>query len=265
MPHLDAELVQSRDEHVFQKRFVPPNLVDLQAMRCEALADCHLGQLWLTDQHVETVAESLHVEHVLVLVAHGRQHLFGHRPTDVRTSSRRGAKAAAEFGRRADLVNFASVHQRHAMAAFGFVEVGRGDQNRQAVGRQVRERIPEFAARHRIDAGRRLVEQQHPRLGHERTRQSELLLHAAAQPAGQPVGEAIQIEHPQVAEAAPLDLVARHAAQVADVAQVLGDGEVGIQTERLRQVPGVRACVSRPAGRRSSATPDVASMTPARI
>ena len=112
------------------------------------------------------------------------------------------------------------VHQRDAMAAFGFVEIRRGHQNRQAVGGQVRERVPEFAARHRIDAGRRLVEQQHARLGHERAGQRQLLLHAAAQPSGQPVGEAVHVEHLQVAMPAAIDLVARHAPQVADVADV---------------------------------------------
>ena len=110
-----------------------------------------------------------------------------------------GAEAAAQLGRRADLLNDAVVHQRDAMAALGLVEVGGGHQNRQPVRREVRQRVPELAPRHRIDAGRRLVEQQHPRLGHERAGERELLLHAAAQPAGQPVGEAVHVEHPQVA------------------------------------------------------------------
>ena len=71
------------------------------------------------------------------------------------------------------------------------------------------ERVPELAARDRIDAGGGLVQQQDARLGHQRAGQRELLLHAAAQPAGQPVGEALHPEHRQVAPAALLDLGAR--------------------------------------------------------
>ena len=57
------------------------------------------------------------------------------------------------------------------------------------------ERVPELAARDGIDAGRRLVQQQDARLGHQRAGQRQLLLHAAAEPAGQPVGEALHPEH----------------------------------------------------------------------
>ena len=73
------------------------------------------------------------------------------------------------------------MHQRDAMAALGFIQIGSGQQDRQPLGGQVRERVPEFAARNRIDARGRLVEQQHPRLRHQRAGQRQLLLHAAAE------------------------------------------------------------------------------------
>ena len=92
------------------------------------------------------------------------------------------------------------------MAALRFIEVRRGDEDRQAVGRQVRERVPELAARYRIDAGGRLIEQQDARLWHERAGERQLLLHAAAQLPGQPVREAVHVEHLQIAVTARCDL-----------------------------------------------------------
>ena len=133
------------------------------------------------------------------------------------------------------------MHQRDAMAAFGFVEIRGRHQNRQPARGQMRQRVPELTPRNRIDAGGRLVEQQHPRLRHQRARERELLLHAPAQPSGQPLGKAIHVEHLQVATSAAVDLVAGHAAEVADVADVLADGEVGIEAERLGQIAGVGA------------------------
>ena len=49
------------------------------------------------------------------------------------------------------------------------------------------EQLPELAPRHRIDAGRRLVEQDHARLVDQRAGERELLLHAARQAVGEPV------------------------------------------------------------------------------
>ena len=113
-----------------------------------------------------------------------------------------GVQALAQFGGRAELPDLAQMHQRDAMAALRFVEIRRGDEDREAVGRQMRERVPEFAARNRIDAGRRLVEQQHLRLRDQRAGQRQLLLHAAAELRGQPVDEAVHVEHVEIAEAA---------------------------------------------------------------
>ena len=59
-------------------------------------------------------------------------------------------------------------------------------------GRPARMRLdqfPELAARQRIDAGRRLVEDQEIGIVHQRAAQAELLLHAAGQLAGRTVDE----------------------------------------------------------------------------
>ena len=59
------------------------------------------------------------------------------------------------------LKELALVHEGDAIAALGFVQVRRGDEDGEAVGREMRQGVPELAARDRIDAGGGLVEQQH--------------------------------------------------------------------------------------------------------
>ena len=113
------------------------------------------------------------------------------------------------------------------------------------VGGEMGERIPELAAGDRIDARGGLVEKQHARLRHQRAGQRELLFHAAAEASGEAVLEAVHVEHAQIAAAALRDFVRRHAAQIADVADVFGDGEIGIETEGLREIAGVRAGFAR--------------------
>ena len=91
------------------------------------------------------------------------------------------------------------MNQRHAMAALGLVEIRRRHHNGESVDGEMRQRVPEFAPRNRIDARGRLIEQQHARLRHQCARQRQLLFHAAAQPPRQPVGEAIHVEHGEIA------------------------------------------------------------------
>src|SRR5215471_14051792 len=105
------------------------------------------------------------------------------------------------------------MHEGDTMAALGLVEIRRRHEHGEALGRELREHVPEFAARYRIDASRRFVEQQNARLRYERTCQCELLLHAAAQLASKAVAEAIEIEEFQVAVRASLQRAPINAAQ----------------------------------------------------
>ena len=57
--------------------------------------------------------------------------------------------------------------------------------------------------------------------------------------------EPVHIEHAQIAASALGDLIGWHAAKIADIADVLRDGEIRIEAERLRQIPGVRASFTR--------------------
>ena len=107
------------------------------------------------------------------------------------------------------------------------------------------EDVPELAPRHRIDAGRGLVEQQDARLRDQGAGERELLLHPSAEPSREPIAEAGHPEHGEVAAAARVDLLSTQAPQLPDVAKVLGDGEILVEAPRLREIAGQLARVAR--------------------
>ena len=72
-------------------------------------------------------------------------------------------------------------------AALGFVHVVRGDEQRDALGGELEQQIPQLAARHRVDAGGRLVEEDDARLVHQRGAEREPLLPAAGEQPGLPI------------------------------------------------------------------------------
>ena len=135
--------------------------------------------------------------------------------------------------------------QSDAMAPLRFIEIRSGNQHGEALTGEVSERVPKLAPRHGIHARRRFIEQQNVRLGNERAHQRQLLLHAAAQLRRQPLGEAVHVEHFQIAGAALVDFRGRNVPQFADVADVFGHAQVGIEAERLREVSGPRTRVAR--------------------
>src|SRR5207244_1699474 len=88
-----------------------------------------------------------------------------------------------------------------------------------------------------VHAGRGLVEEQDARLRDERAGERELLLHAAAQAAGQPSREWGEVEHLEVVASAGLDLRGRYPAELSHVAEVLGHAQIRVEAEALREVP----------------------------
>ena len=81
-------------------------------------------------------------------------------------------------------------------AALGLVEVRGADQHRQALSStSCCDDLPQLAPRQRIDADRRLVEQQQLGRAHQRAGQAELLLHAAGELARRPRGERPEVGH----------------------------------------------------------------------
>ena len=204
------------------------------------------------------------------LAQHDAQRVAGDQRVQHRRILRRapgdGAAAARRHGqaehpaaqRRQELVRrrvgqqLALVQQQHAAAAGGLVEIGGGPDHGHAVGAAFLQHggddRPEFAARQRIDADRRLVQQQQARAGQQRAGQAELLLHAAGQLARQPRGEWRQAGEAQQPRDARGAQIARHGMQVGEQVEVFRDAEVLVQAERLRHIAdrGMhRGCVGR--------------------
>ena len=105
-----------------------------------------------------------------------------------------GPGSRQQLRRRAGGEHVAGVHRHQPVEPGGLLHVGGRHQDAHArpVGPDAVDQLPELAARQRIDAGGRLVEDQEVRVVDQRAAQTELLLHAAGQLAGRPVGEASQ-------------------------------------------------------------------------
>jgi hypothetical protein len=96
--------------------------------------------------------------------------------------------------------------------------------------------LPELAPRQRIDAHRRLVEQQQLGRSHQCAGEAELLLHAARELAGRAIGEAGEVGHRQQPLVALAAFLARYAVQVGVEVEVLLHAQVLVQAESLRHV-----------------------------
>ena len=114
------------------------------------------------------------------------------------------------------------------------------------LGRRARIRVdqlPELPARQRVDAGRRLVEDQKVGIVDQRAAKAELLPHAARELPGRPVGERREPGAVEQLGDAPLPLGAGLPEQSAEKLDVLAHAEVGIEVlaEALRHVGDARA------------------------
>jgi hypothetical protein len=120
------------------------------------------------------------------------------------------------------------------LAALGLVEVGSGEQDRQTVPLQAAQDPPEVAARHRIDAGRRLVH--HQQLGgvDQGAGQRQLLLHAAGEAVRETAAERRQAQAVQQLVAPRPPVV--DAVDGGEEGDVLVDREIAVEREALGQV-----------------------------
>ncbi len=99
----------------------------------------------------------------------------------------------SSFGR-ADGEHPPLVHQRDAVAAFGLIhEVGREEDRDAIIAGEIDQRAPELVARDRIDARRRLVENEHRRPVQHGHCKLQPLLHAERQAFRLGVGHVFQI------------------------------------------------------------------------
>ena len=116
----------------------------------------------------------------------------------------------------------------------GLVEVLRGQQQGHAVGDQLADDVPHADAARRVQAGRRLVEEQHRRAHHEARRQVEPAAHPAAIGASHAVGGVGEVEAVEQLGRPRPRLAAGQAAQPADHHEVLAPGQHLVDGRRLR-------------------------------
>src|SRR6185436_4226063 len=105
---------------------------------------------------------------------------------------------------------------------------------RDALREKLRQQLPEFAARYRIDAGGRLVEHDHRRLVHQRAGQRELLLHAAGELIGQAPAELRELRHVEQPIAARVKVA--DTVDLREEGDVFVDAQVAVERETLREV-----------------------------
>ena len=107
----------------------------------------------------------------------------------------------------------------------GLLEVVRREQDREVLLRgQPLDLHPHRGARLRVEAGRRLVEEEHLRLVDEPDRDVEPALHPAGVAAGRPVGRVLQPDEPEQLVHAGVQRLPRHAVDPPLQEQVLAAG-----------------------------------------
>ena len=141
-----AHGVQQCDEGVFERGHADADFVDMQPGGFESMSDGLTAKFGVGREDIETVAKSLDIGDLAMLVGSGAELFFGNAEIAGPDFEAFGVEAFAKFAGRAGLADQTEVHQRHPMAALGFIEIGRGDEDGEAVGREMRERVPEFAA-----------------------------------------------------------------------------------------------------------------------
>ena len=132
----------------------------------------------------------------------------------------------------------APVDEGDAGAALGLVEVGRRQEQGEALALETGEELPEVAPRDGVDAGGRLVEDEKLRRVDEGADEGELLLHAAGEPVGEAVAERRHAYH--LEKSVPARGIAAHVVDLGEEGHVLVHGEVAVQRELLRQVADAR-------------------------
>ena len=160
------------------------------------------------------------------------------------TPARAGRRHAGPSGQlvgRPDRQQPAQVQVADPPAPLGLVHVMRRDEQRHVLLGELEEQVPQVAPRHRIDPGRRLIEEDQPGLVQQGTGQGQPLL--------PPAGERVRRASPGAAQAHPIDqlLLAmprtgrRQPVDARVEVEVLLRRQVLVEGELLRHVPDPRA------------------------
>ena len=160
-----AEFAKRGDESVFQRGLIDVEIVDGQVILAHHELDFGGGVVGILRKQIEAVAETLRIEDdALVGLGKDAQSFLKFGSPQFETL---GAERAADFVWGTDLADFALMDERDAMTAFGFVEIGSGDDDGEAFSGEVRDSVPKFAAGNGIDAGGGFIEEKDVRLGNE--------------------------------------------------------------------------------------------------
>ena len=149
--------------------------------------------------------------------------------------------------------------ERDLVARLGLVDVLGRDEQRPALVAQPMELVPDSASQERVDARRRLVEEQQRRIVHERAGELEPALHAARQPARATAADVPQVDQLEDLAGPPPARAPEHPEQRGDEVDVLADGQVRVQGERLRHVADPLAGLAAEAARAPRPGPDLAA------
>ena len=151
-----------------------------------------------------------------------------------------GTCVRSDLGRRARRNDVAVIHGGKPVELLGFLHVGGRDEDthlRTPLTDAI-DQFPELTARQGIDTRRRLIENNEIRIVDQRAAQRKLLLHAAGELAGGPIGERIEASAAQEVIDAGLAFGGLLTEQSANEVQVLEDAEGGVKiaAEALRHV-----------------------------
>ena len=133
------------------------------------------------------------------------------------------------------------------LEAFGLLHVGGRHQKRHIgpFGANSCDELPELPPRQRIDAGRRLVEDQKIGIVDECAAEAEFLLHSAGQFAGWPVREGIESRSLEQARDARAAFAFRLSIQPAKEIDVFDDGERRVKVA-AKALAACRRCAVQP-------------------
>jgi hypothetical protein len=120
-----------------------------------------------------------------------------------------------------------------------------GEEDRRAPPGHLPQDVFDQPGRPRVEADRRLVQQEHPGIVNQGCRQGGLLAHAMAVGVDRIVAGPGQVEHAQQFLAAPRHLRSLEAVQVADKLEQLTPGELGVQVGLVGNEAGRRFGLDR--------------------
>ena len=172
-----------------------------------------------------------------------------------------GSGPGEKFGWRSRGQDAAFIHGDQPIEALGFLHIGCRDNDAHpgAVCADAVDQLPELPARQRIDARGRLVEDEEIRIVDQGTAEAQLLLHAARQLAGRPVGEGCKARCMQQAGDPIFPFTTSLAEEPAEKVDILEDRKRGVEVlaQALRHIGDTRAGFLAMRGKRHVAAQDL--------